>query len=132
LTTFVIDASALVEYLLGTPSGARAASLIESGASLHIPTLADIEVTSALVRLLTRRMMTIDRAAEALSDLSLLPLTRHGHIALLPRVMALRDNFSVYDAVYVALAESIGAALITLDQKLATAVRSQTKLPLAL
>lgn len=55
-----------------------------------------------------------------------MPLTRHGHTSLLPRVFELRANFSAYDATYVALAESIGAEILTTDDRLAVAVASHT------
>ena len=54
-----------------------------------------------------------------------LPLTTHGHRALVPRMLALRQNFSAYDATYVALAERIGSALLTGDHALMRAVRQQ-------
>ena len=78
-------------------------------------------------------------------DCDVFPLPRAAHIdhqglrllqelgcldALLPRMISLRENFSVYDAVYVALAESIGATFVTADDKLATAVRAHTKVRL--
>ena len=44
----------------------------------------------------------------ALDQYLLMPLTRHGHQALLSRVLGLRSNFSAYDACYVALAERLG------------------------
>lgn len=59
-----------------------------------------------------------------------LPLTRHGHTALMPRMLALRANFSAYDATYVALVESIGAELMTGDERLARAVASNTTVAL--
>lgn len=37
------------------------------------------------------------------------------------RCWELRDNLTVYDAVYVALAEALEAPLVTADQKLANA-----------
>lgn len=123
MTPLVVDASALVEYLFRTPRGTTLAPLIEKrGTDLHVPALADVEFASAVVRLLVRRIVTIDRATEALGDLADLPLTRHGHLSLLPRILSLRGNFSVYDGVYVALAESLAADLITADDKLIGAV----------
>jgi predicted nucleic acid-binding protein len=41
----------------------------------------------------------------------------------LDRVWALRNNFSAYDAVYVALAEVLHATLVTHDRRLAVAAR---------
>ena len=52
--------------------------------------------------------------------------TRHGHEALLPRVLELRSNFGAYDACYVVLAERLGAELLTADERLARAVRAHT------
>jgi len=131
VTPFVIDASALVEYFFRTPRAKTFAPFIESPESdLHVPELADVEFASAAVRLLVRRVATPDRVSEALTDLADLRISRHGHFALLPRMISLRENFSVYDAVYVALAESIGATFVTADDKLATAVRAHTKVRL--
>jgi len=43
------------------------------------------------------------------------------HKALLGRALALRDQFSAYDAIYVAMAEVTGATLLTRDARLARA-----------
>ena len=48
-------------------------------------------------------------------------LVRHPVHALLPRIWALRDDISAYDAAYVALAEALGCALLTADSRLARA-----------
>ncbi len=55
------------------------------------------------------------RSAEALGDLTRLPLQRAPHLPLLDRVWELRDNLSAYDAAYVALAEALDALLVTAD-----------------
>lgn len=57
-----------------------------------------------------------------------LPLTRHGHQTVIGRILALRENFSAYDAVYVALAEGLHGDLLTADDSLARATRSHTTL----
>lgn len=64
------------------------------------------------------------RAAAALEDYLDLPLTRHPHESLLSRALQLRHNVSAYDAAYVALAEQLGAELLTADARLANAVRT--------
>ena len=55
---------------------------------------------------------------------------RHGHESLLPRTIELAENFTAYDASYVALAERLGARLITSDKRLARAVTAHTELAL--
>jgi predicted nucleic acid-binding protein len=119
----VVDASALVEYLLRTPAGTALEAAI-TGADLHVPALCDVEVAAALRRGLLAGTLDLERAQLVLQDLAELPLTRHGHQLLLGRLLDLRQNFSVYDATYAALAERIGASLITADGGLARAVRS--------
>ena len=61
------------------------------------------------------------RAALALADLMALPMQRIPHLGLLGRVWHLRDNLTVYDASYVALAEILGAVLVTADARISRA-----------
>jgi predicted nucleic acid-binding protein len=118
----VLDASALVELLLGTDQGRSiAARIVDPGLGLHTPHLADVEVTQALRRYVREGELDPASAAAALEDLRSLDLERHGHEALLGRVWALRDNLTAYDAVYVALAEALDSTLLTCDGKLARA-----------
>ncbi|MCC6990026.1 MAG: type II toxin-antitoxin system VapC family toxin, partial [Acidobacteria bacterium] len=65
----------------------------------------------------------IDEGDATLALLALrdLDLERHSHEPLLDRAWTLRRNLSVYDAVYVALAEALGAVLLTCDGRLAGA-----------
>lgn len=118
------DASALVEYLLRTArAGAVAVTVTAPDADLHVPALCDVEVVAALRRALLARLLPEPRARDALEDYADLPLSRHGLTTLLPRVLALRHNLSAYDATYVALAEHLGAALLTADAALERAAR---------
>lgn len=119
----VADASALVEYLLGSLRGNDVSPVIEDpDANVHAPALCDVEVASALRGLLLARQIDYRRACDALADYQALPLTRHLHGPFLERVLNMRDNFSAYDAVYVALAEALDASLVTCDAALAKAV----------
>ena len=51
----------------------------------------------------------------ALDVLRRLGMTRYPVFPLLERVWELRDNFSTYDATYIALAEALGCSLLTAD-----------------
>jgi predicted nucleic acid-binding protein len=128
LLTTVLDASATVEYLLGTSRAITFRQAVRSLASLHIPALCDVEVASSLRRLLLQGSLREDRAKEALRDYLDLPLIRHGHSTLLGRVLSLRSSFSAYDATYIALAERLGATLVTGDEVLARAVESHLEI----
>ena len=58
-------------------------------------------------------------AWQAVEDLRGWPGERYGHRGLLERAWELRGNVRVWDAVYVALAEALGATLLTLDRRVA-------------
>jgi predicted nucleic acid-binding protein len=116
------DASAAVEWLLQTLTGARVAQrVLSSGEALHARHLLDVEVAQVFRRHVAQGAITASRAEEALQDLLDLRLLRYPHGLLLPRAWELRDNLTAYDAVYVALAEALDATLLTCDRKLASA-----------
>ena len=118
----VVDASALVELLLGTDLGRRvAARLSDPERGLHTPHLADVEIAQAMRRFVREGLLEADAAAAALAELRALDLERHSHEPLLDRVWALRENVTAYDAIYVALAEALDAPLLTCDARLARA-----------
>jgi predicted nucleic acid-binding protein len=118
----VLDASALIELLLGTDQGRAIAGRIDDPRlGLHVPHLVDVEVAQALRRYVREGGLDAASAAAALDDLRSLDLERHGHESLLDRVWALRGNLTAYDAVYVALAEALDATLLTCDGRLARA-----------
>lgn len=78
---------------------------------------------SGLRQLVRRGAITKPIAREALSAYSELPLIHHEHAKVLARAFDL-ETFSAYDAIYVALAERLGAPLLTTDRRLARAVAS--------
>lgn len=47
-----------------------------------------------------------------------LPVDRRPALPLLPRMWALRENLTAYDAAYVALAEALDCALLTCDARI--------------
>jgi predicted nucleic acid-binding protein len=116
----VLDSSAAIDYLVELELGPWVAEQIR-GEDVHAPHLIDIEVLGELRRRVQRRELDRFRAEEALEDLAMLDLTRHPHVLLLPHMWALRDNVIASDAVYVALASSLDAPLVTTDQRLARA-----------
>ena len=118
----VLDASALVELILDTPTGQLVAGRIaDPTEGLHVPHLADIEVIQALRRYVRESEIDAGAAEVALDDLRALDLQRHAHEPLLERVWELRKNLTAYDAVYVALAEVLDCVLLTCDHRLSQA-----------
>jgi predicted nucleic acid-binding protein len=94
---------------------------------VHVPHLADIEVAQALRRFVAAKVIGDDLATEAVVELHNLPLVRHSHDAMLDRIWALRRHVTAYDAAYLALAEVLGATLLTCDRRFARTARRTTR-----
>jgi predicted nucleic acid-binding protein len=115
----VTDASFLVMALADDGDDGAEARIRLRGEELVAPHLADLEVTSVLRRSVATGNVTVQRAQQALHDLSDLDVERVTHTSLLPRVWDLRGNYTAYDACYVALAELFHVPLLTYDAKMA-------------
>lgn len=118
----VLDASAIVELVLGSRPGAVVRRrLADPRISLHGPELVDLEVLNVVRRYLLAGSLEPARAAAAVRNLVDLDLERHRHGPLLGRIWSWRSNLTSYDASYVTLAEVLGAPLLTADRRLANA-----------
>ncbi len=118
----VLDASVALEVLLRTPDAGRLEAVVfDPTETLHSPHLIDLEVAQVLRRYVSTGQVDAERCKTALVDLNDIPLTRYPHNFILPRIWELRNNFTAYDAAYVALAEALEAPLLTRDQRLAKA-----------
>lgn len=117
----VVDASIVVTALAddGTDGDRVRARL--RGERLVAPHLIDIEVVSAWRRLAAAGDVDERRVALAMEDLRSIRLDRVPHVPLMGRCWELRQNLTIYDATYVALAEAMDVALLTADAKLAAA-----------
>ena len=118
----VLDASAIVELVV-EPRAATGAirSRLRADPDVHVPHLVDAEVTIALRHKLLAGQLDILRARRAIRRLTAIRLVRWQQSSLLGRALALRDQLSAYDAIYVAMAEATGATLVTRDARLARA-----------
>ena len=113
----VVDASVVVTALADDgPDGDRARARLR-GERLAAPHLLDLEVLSAWRRLGAAGALDDRRATLAIEDLRALRIDRVPHGPLLDRCWDLRENLTVYDAAYVALAEHTQSLLVTADRR---------------
>jgi predicted nucleic acid-binding protein len=117
----VLDASALVDWLLQTVPGRQiGARIFSHSETLHAPHVVDLEVAQVMRRMVREAVVSPQRADVVIQDLLDLRLTRYPHFLLLPHIWRMRHNLSAYDASYIALTEHLGATLITRDARLAS------------
>jgi predicted nucleic acid-binding protein len=127
----VLDASVVLEVLLGTAAGRALAPRVLDPERVHCcPELLDLEVLQVLRRYVRAGELGEARARQALDDLAALRLARYPHAPLVDRIWALRANLTAYDAAYVALAEALEATLLTRDRSLASAPGHSTAVEL--
>jgi predicted nucleic acid-binding protein len=113
----VVDASAAVAALLNDGHARR----VLAAERVHAPHLIDSEIAGALRRLVHNNRISATDGWNALDTWRRLALMRYPTPGLLPRIWALRDKLSAYDASYVALAETLDCALVTADARLSNA-----------
>jgi predicted nucleic acid-binding protein len=120
----VIDTSALVSALTEEPPLQAMWDLLTGTGELHVPHLLDYEFRNALRGMILRKEIAAARAEGACQVKDSMSLIRHPEAVTGQRAWELRDSFTIYDASYVALAESMGCALLTSDGKIAREVKT--------
>jgi predicted nucleic acid-binding protein len=117
----VVDASIVTTALADDGADGDMARARLRGERLAAPAILDIEVLSAWRRLVATGALDDRRARLATADLRALRIGLAPHAPLLDRCWELRDNLTIYDAAYVALAEILDAPVLTADARLARA-----------
>lgn len=115
----MVDASVLVSALAGVGADAEWSTRQLQGETLAAPAHAPFEAANVLRRLEAAGGMDKSAAALAHEDLLVLPIHLFPFEAVAPRAWALRHHATIYDGAYLALAEILDVALVTLDTRLA-------------
>lgn len=128
----VLDTSGVVDLLLGSGAATQVEALLERERFLAAPDLVVFETLAVLRRDAHRKLIPPMRAAAAVRSLGRAPLLLFGSIALCDRAWALRDSFTMGDAIFIALAESLEEPLATKDVHLAKAAEKHSRARLLL
>jgi predicted nucleic acid-binding protein len=118
----VIDASVLAN-VVGDDGGdgQRARQEFRNAGHVAAPDLADVETVAVLRKRWIAGTVSDERFAAAVDDLGQLDIDRYPALRFMRCAYELRANVTVYDSVYVALAEALSCELLTADQRLANA-----------
>ncbi len=115
----VLDASVVTDAVaVKGRAGDLARRLVAAEARLHAPAILSAEVTSALRAMLRRGDLGPGEARSAALRVAVIRARHYPFEPFVGRVWELRDNVTVYDAWYVALAETLQAPLISADDRL--------------
>ena len=131
-TSVVLDANVLIRGLVGLQAEAR--HWIEQVAAKEVapawPAHLYVEVAHTLVRLTRAGAIDVRRAGRVFNQLRRMPAYVHAPESMnRAMAIALDRGLTVYDAAYVALAEALGAPLVTADRRLAEATEQAVLLP---
>lgn len=115
----VFDASVFVDALVSAgPEGQAARAAVRGVALLPAPAIFGAEALSAVRALRHREAISAARAEAAREAIRTVRLRSYPFGLFIDRVWELRDNLSVYDGWYVALAERLDVPLVTAERRL--------------
>jgi predicted nucleic acid-binding protein len=122
MALLVVDASAIAALLFLEPAAEEVAARLE-GFDLASPSLLPYEIANVAAMKVRRSLMTSAAAAVALRHLGRLDIRLHAVGPAQAFEAASLSGLTAYDGAYVWLADALGAAIVTLDARVARAAR---------
>ena len=125
-TPVVVDASVGLKWYVTEVHSGEAARLLGEEFEPHVPSHFYVELASALwKKVMLRGELTEDQARDVRGAADEVPVVSHPTAGLLDEAfeIALVTRRTVYDCLYIALAERLGCVEVTADRKLYNATR---------
>jgi len=125
VSAFVVDASVVAKWFLNEPHAQEARRLLSGVHALHAPDFLQLELDSLLWKHVRRQEMTRSDADAIRSAVRAFPVQLHPWAAFMDAAfeIAVQEDRSVYDSLYVALSVLLGGRLVTADRRLVNALR---------
>lgn len=126
MTRFVVDASVAVKWFVPEIFSEPAGSLLANEFELHVPDLLFPEFGNILWKKVRRNELTEGEARTIARALGVVPLVVHPSGPLLEAALdlALGVSRTVYDCLYLVLAESLTCSMVTADERLYNALQT--------
>lgn len=132
MSLFVVDSSVGIKWFVPEVLSPDALAFRNSGHELHVPAFFDVEITNIVWKKLQRGELTRQDAGFIVQLLPTLPVTRHSESPILAPAfhLACQSQRTVYDSLYIALAQRLGGVMMTADQRLANSLAATPWSPL--
>ena len=119
MSGFVVDASVAIKWFIPEIHSEAALLARRSRQRLHVPAFMTLELGNVIAKKIRRRELTRENGKTILKEVQHLPLQRHADDRLFPAAyeLALDTQQSLYDCLYLALAEAVDGRMITADRK---------------
>jgi predicted nucleic acid-binding protein len=119
LSTFVVDASVVAKWFFKEHDSPAAAALLEPANQLFAPELLWAELANAIWKRIRRNELPAIEAANIIESLRRIPIQYEPAGNLLPKAvdLAVADDRSVYDCLYLATAMKHECMLVTADER---------------
>ena len=124
MSVYVVDASVAGKWFLDEEHSGAARSLLAGHDVLHAPDFLLLELDNVVWQWVRRTIITAseaDRVRAAVRDVSM-RIHPFGNLLDAAYTIATSTDRSVYDSVYVALAERLSAPVVTADRRLYNAL----------
>jgi len=116
----VVDSNVVIDLLFRAKGSVFTETTLVSGEPLAAPDHMIVETARVLRRRQISGIVDPETASEMLDEAIGLGIASHSNTDLIPRAWSLRNQFTLDDALYVALAEAVDGTLLTGDRKLAS------------
>lgn len=115
----MVDASVVMKWFIPEIHSDVALKARQLRDRLHVPGFMTLELGSVIAKKIRRGELTLDDGETILKELRHLPLQRHADERLFSAAyeLALETQQSLYDCLYLALAEAVDGRMITADRK---------------
>ncbi len=119
MTRYVVDASVGIKWFLPEIHSEAASRLPLLNASLHVPAFFHLELGNVLSKKTRRNELNPEEGEAILKELQRVPLQKHSNERLMKPAftLAIQTRRSLYDCLYLALAEAIDGQVVTADRK---------------
>jgi len=121
----VVDASVAAKWFFCEEHSDAALNLLDNHFELNAPDLIFVELDSLLCKRVRRRELSIQEAIEIDKKIRSMPIQAYSTPTLRQRAfkLALETRSSIYDCLYLSLAEALECPLVTADNKFFQALK---------